>query len=76
MPEGSSDADVPSAVPTPQQRLAAIRARKAERQAVRAEFAQRRAHGLPRRHAAKLRNLAAGAQHADQPADEVNPDAT
>ncbi|HEX9337352.1 MAG TPA: hypothetical protein VF892_15765 [Pseudonocardiaceae bacterium] len=41
------------------ERRAEYRARKARDAAVRAEFAERRRHGLVLRHAQKLRNLAA-----------------
>jgi hypothetical protein len=57
--------DLPSAIPSADERLAAIRERKAERQAVRTAFAARRARGLPFRMAQRLRNLAASRERAE-----------
>jgi hypothetical protein len=55
----------PEQIP-PDVRLAAIRARKAARKAVRAEFAVRRQYGLEYRHAQRLHNLDVARDRADR----------
>jgi hypothetical protein len=50
----------------PDPRLAEIRARKADRRAIRAEFAARRQRGLEYRHAQRLHNLAVARQQATE----------
>jgi len=49
---------------TIEERVEALRARKAEMARIRAEFAERRQHGLQARHRAKLRNLAQSEEKA------------
>ncbi|MDT0382403.1 hypothetical protein RM572_26950 [Streptomyces sp. DSM 42041] len=49
-------------------RIAAAQARRAQQQADRAAFVERRRHGLATRHARKLRHLAARHRAEQQPA--------